>query len=710
MLFRYAFAIAFFCLWTGIHSQAPNYVKTDIIFSADSTDSIQTSTVYSDGLGRQIQSQVKLAPLKSLVTGVAFDDAGRPCTTTVPFTIADTNYVTTSAISTAKNNRGNNYAYSVIKYKPDALNRPDSAASPDTAFSLAGTHFSRSWYTGTRYPFSGSNSNIDNTGFILESKLSNTNLDALEPTGLGTDNPTHYLTVSKGPNDSSYTQEIKDILGRTVSTCSMLGIRSEYKYDVNGNLIQENPPDAAISRAVDITMATKYQYSTKSLLGFKITPDADTVKYRYDINNRIRFVQTAKQRLQTPAQTEYIVYLYDSLDRNIAIGINKTQPAFLTANPNALLSLNDINVRIQRIYDDTGRIYGVLGISGTNLGMNNKKGKLLAEINYLADNIGPTIPGFFDNITVDLYSYDEDGNIIMRQSRKPRMKDFTGTIFSYDLQGNPIFQGYCGNTRSVLMGLNRDKQGRLQKLSAGGYPLIPILQYSYDDFGRLSSKRFGNNLNVSAPIDTLGWSYNLRNCPTSITSKNQIFAENNIFYNTAGSPQYNGNISAATYSYNNVALTVSYNYDKVNRLVNVSAQQNGNNFTNENFAYQANGRISSKQRGTDPTGTYNYNSGTNQLNSISNHQTKSTANNYLYDPNGNMILDFSKKMVVVYDWRDMPVSFKFYDQIPPYILNLVFAWIKLEQRITANGGVLKAEVKMVYDAQGNRVLKQEYKY
>lgn len=706
-LIRYAFTFAFFFSWTGVHAQTPNYVKTDVIFSAaDTTDSIQTSTVYSDGLGRQIQTQVQLAASKSLVTGVAFDDAGRPCTTTVPFTINNTNYLSAPVVSTANTNRGNSYSYSVVTFKPDPLNRPDSAGSPDAAYSLAGTHFSRSWYLGTSYPLSGGNNWCDANGFINDNKLDNGTLSACEANGLGISAPTHFLTVSKGPNDSSYSQEIKDLFGRTISTCSMLGIRAEYKYDLLGNLLMENPPAASGGRGVDAAMATLYQYSTKGLLNFKKSPDADTVKYVYDLAGRLRVTQNAKQRAS--GIWTYTVYLYDSLNRNYAVGINSTQYGF-PPDPNSHLnSLFEIFPKIRRVYDDTAQLINVLGISATTMAdryciIANVKGRLLAEIYYVADYCYPSQPGFFDNVVVTIYSYDDDGNVIYKINRKPRMKDFSTTVFAYDFQGNPLRKVYSGNTRFVPITNNRDRQGRVQQVFSGKQ----FLSYAYDDYGRLISKKFTDN---TAVIDTVGMYYNIRNWPTAIISRNGIFNEDQISYSAAVNSQYNGNICGATYSYTGLPTTVTYNYDLVNRLVRDSSIANANNFKTEHYTYQANGRIATKQRGTENTGVYNYNSGTNQLNSIANHRTKGTVKNYLYDPNGNMVLDQSKKMVAVYDWRDMPVSFKFYNTIPAAAVNTPNAWQNLEQNILANGGVLKGEVKMAYDAGGNRVVKTEYKY
>jgi RHS repeat-associated protein len=66
--------------------------------------------------------------------------------------------------------------------------------------------------------------------------------------------------------------------------------------------------------------------------------------------------------------------------------------------------------------------------------------------------------------------------------------------------------------------------------------------------------------------------------------------------------------------------------------------------------------------------------------------TSYSSPNYAYDFNGNITIDKSKRMDIVYDWRDMPLTFALRSD-------------------SANW----AQVKMLYDASGNRVLKIEKK-
>lgn len=63
-------------------------------------------------------------------------------------------------------------------------------------------------------------------------------------------------------------------------------------------------------------------------------------------------------------------------------------------------------------------------------------------------------------------------------------------------------------------------------------------------------------------------------------------------------------------------------------------------------------------------------------------------------------------MVMFYDWRDMPVKFRFYADIPDDPeLETTDAWNRIDAIDDAWGKIV-SEVDMVYDASGARVLKK----
>jgi YD repeat-containing protein len=718
-------------LGTDVFSQIPNSVRTITYFS---TTVYQTSTNYTDGMGKQLQSRLELDDTHARIITTHYDAAGRACTTSVPFSTTTAGYIADPIMNLYLNDphySGETAPFNETRYKPDPLGRPDSVGAPSGPFSLYDTHFQRSWYFGTE--MGASNDPIDANGFIKEdAMLTNDYLDLYESTGVLPYGrvPTHYLTVTKGANNNSYTQELKDRFGRTVSVCNMNNLRSENAYDVMGNLRAVYPPLNA-TRGVAYTgsgseLKDTFDYDIRGLMIRKKTADAGEVKYIYDDAGRLCCIQNAKQlTLHQSDYDEYFVYIYDEQGRNVGIGINKDKTIlFSAAQDHVPWTLTNTDVLIRRIYDDPGQLADVIGISATAINtrftpitIKNTRGRLLAEIAYTT--IYPGTPGsdqFFKNVTIDIYSYDAEGNIVAKYRRIPGMANFCLFTYSYDLQGNVISYKYAKNDQNVAPAMDdltydRDNLGRIQHINQSG---SNFLNYEYDAYGRLTKKKFAGT--ETTPIDMVTIGYNIRNWITSIASSNGIFSQA-VYYNdiiSGNAAQYNGNISAASYSYDNTTLngSVNYAYDNVNRLTGVTNVANRALYPNEKFTYEANGRISTKKKGGELPGAYTYYENSNRLEKIVNRIPKDKSNNFLYDQNGNMVLDQSKLMLVDYDWRDMPVNFKFFDKIPQTALSGDIA--TLESRIinpTLTGhGTMVSKVKMTYDAGGNRVLKQEYKY
>ena len=133
-----------------------------------------------------------------------------------------------------------------------------------------------------------------------------------------------------------------------------------------------------------------------------------------------------------------------------------------------------------------------------------------------------------------------------------------------------------------------------------------------------------------------------------------------------------GNISRMVHelAHDNTDFTqyrdVAYTYDQLNRLTNANDIEQG--YFDEVFKYDAQGRMTVQRRDTSIAknvgGEYSYYANTNRLKSVSNgmggtadDRNMSDANNFVYDSEGNLIEDKSKKMKISYDWRGMPVEF-----------------------------------------------------
>jgi YD repeat-containing protein len=723
------------------HAAVPNYVQNEVHVNPDSAPSISIS--YADGMGRNLQTSLLLDVNKARVIATMYDSIGRPWKNTVPMVYSMPPVM--DFLSDPVNDAGYlDYPYHESRYKPDPLNRPDSSGAPTHDFSLAQTHFSRIWNLETKITGTAQ-TNVDRYGFIPERNLDNASLDLLEANGVISD-PDCFLTVAKGPNDNSYVQVIKDKFGRTVSSCSMLGMRAEFNYDIVGNVLQETPPDSSRNspRIVDADKATSYRFSSAGQLIYKSTPDAGIAEFKYDAAGQLIAVQNAKQR-QTAGGCDYTVYLYDSIGRNYAVGVNSTTTRFDDANfENIQWDLSKIDLRILRIYDDPANLAAVLGAAYTPAffaanfcPLEKTHGRLVAEIAYqsVPAVVDPTAARFFDNVTVDILYYDGP-NIIAKLKRVPGLRNFCMFTYSYDQQDNVVAYRYAKNDNGVdptmdNLQYHTDRHGRLMTVNSTDPSNVTnaLVDYHYNDEGLLRRKYFGFSADHSTYVDRISYNYTvwntwLQSIGCNRFSEDLAYNEPTPFVSTVTFPQWNGNISAAVFRYSIASSSEyednQYKYDLVNRLENVYPTTY-NFSTFDDISYNNDGTIDFKSRMGGTAGTPQFNGRlryiphTNKVHKVENHPTKNSDNNFIYDPNGNMVLDYSKKMYIEYNWRDMPVCFTFYNSIPASVLvaadetaraNL---WQNLKQAIEATATVV-SEVKMVYDASGNRVRKKEFKY
>ena len=212
---------------------------------------------------------------------------------------------------------------------------------------------------------------------------------------------------------------------------------------------------------------------------------------------------------------------------------------------------------------------------------------------------------------------------------------------------------------------------------------ITLADYTYDSFGRLSTK----SLHGSA-ANKLTYAYNLRSWLTGITSTR--FTQN-LYYNTGvGTARYNGNISSMTWKSGNESTVRGYKftYDGLDRMLNATYGEtagistNANRFSENVTGYDKNGNIKGLQRYgqlsstaygmiDDLTLTLNG----NQLNRVDDAVAASTynggfefknganaADEYSYDANGNLTKDLNKGISgITYNFLNLPNAVTFSD-------------------------------------------------
>ena len=239
-------------------------------------------------------------------------------------------------------------------------------------------------------------------------------------------------------------------------------------------------------------------------------------------------------------------------------------------------------------------------------------------------------------------------------------------------------------TREEVYTYSYDYADRVSKVehTLGGTK-ITLADYTYDSFGRLSTK----SLHGSA-ANKLTYAYNLRSWLTSITSTR--FTQN-LYYNTGvGTARYNGSISSMTWKSGNESTVRGYKftYDGLDRMLNATYGEtagistNANRFSENVTGYDKNGNIKGLQRygqlssaayGMIDNLTLTLNG--NQLNRVDDAVAASTynggfefknganaADEYSYDANGNLTKDLNKGISgITYNFLNLPNAVTFSD-------------------------------------------------
>src|SRR5574344_407374 len=268
------------------------------------------------------------------------------------------------------------------------------------------------------------------------------------------------------------------------------------------------------------------------------------------------------------------------------------------------------------------------------------------------------------------------------------------TATEYDLAGKilqvtkyPYGLSDAGKSRKVVERYSYDRLGRVDTLYVkNGASLETVLAaYEYYPTGSVKSIKMGNTITLDYEYHISGAvksavAYVLDGSVDGANSVPKVLYSEILYYEDCDSdgctPQYNGNISRMVHhlahgspNYSE-SRDVAYAYDMLNRLTKV--EDDVEDYFDEIFNYDAQGRIVQQRRGQNLLamrygGEYSYYTGTNQLEKVmgsmsiddsGNKRDMSAGNNFLYDHDGNMIEDKSKKMTVTYDHSGLPTEFK----------------------------------------------------
>ena len=286
------------------------------------------------------------------------------------------------------------------------------------------------------------------------------------------------------------------------------------------------------------------------------------------------------------------------------------------------------------------------------------------------------------------YYYDVKGRVTkVVQNNLLGGYDVTNTVYTFTVQPATVTHSHTASgksTRTEVYTYSYDHADRVSKVehTLGGTK-ITLADYTYDSFGRLSTK----SLHGSA-ANKLTYAYNLRSWLTGITSTR--FTQN-LYYNTGvGTARYNGNISSMTWKSGNESTVRGYKftYDGLDRMLNATYGEtagistNANRFSENVTGYDKNGNIKGLQRygqlsstayGMIDNLTLTLNG--NQLNRVDDAVAASTynggfefknganaADEYSYDANGNLTKDLNKGISgITYNFLNLPNAVTFSD-------------------------------------------------
>lgn len=529
---------------------------------------------------------------------------------------------------------------------------------------------------------------------------------------------THRLTVTMNP-DGDFRQDKVDNLGNVVMTwvdsCADVTddqIVAKYEYEVDGQVRTEIPP--AARDGVLLADPVEYTYRTSRKVARHSSPDGGSVYYAY---NGLGTVQYEMSALDS-SRDSCVEYAYDDLGRIAEI---RKIPATLNGNEIAPVAGGIPRKLVRNLYDNIDALLTIPEIEEflseqdiRELSAANISGRLVAEIAY-DENPRP-------HKVIDIYGYNSRGAVSHKYKIIPGLQNVQKSLYEYDNQDKLISVEHVNGTQSSKTVQRYDSQARLSSLAETSYGLL--VDYGYSPIDQLISREFAARGAIDATMH-VAHTYNARDWLISTKSGDgePVGFTQQLEYAQAG--EYGGNIGGMTLDYRLTdgqrSMSYDFVYDGAYRLTNAAAVVTGlsGNF-DEEFGYDQVSRFLYRKRGLDPKQEYDhYNTGvfyatrTNRLASVAGYHDNSM--NYAYDLNGNMILDKTKKMAILYDWRNLPVAFIFYDQIPGSItIAADGSWsepgepsMTIDRAIesAAYYGTEISRVTMLYDAQGNRVYK-----
>jgi RHS repeat-associated protein len=505
-----------------------------------------------------------------------------------------------------------------------------------------------------------------------------------------------------------------------------------------------------------------YEFDERGRAIVKHSPGAGQIQLVYDTKDRLVLSQDENQRGRPTKQWSF--YLYDDLDRTIATGLfdnNATRDAMATFVKGLNNGINYINV-YTGINEQVRVDNPVAGASGY---CNSCSNTVINSVNYYDDysytgvkafntnftfapvetsnwnspNYNPYVEATITSLRVidfttgtktrvidnnhddgspanDIFLtstiyYDEKGRAVQALSDNIKgAVDYAST--QYDFSGRTIgvcenhtMPGTSINNFAIISKFDFDWIRRVTAVSKkfGNLDYKKLAQYTYDELGRVQTKKISPDYNAGAGIETLKFDYNIRgwlnginkDFALSTSSLNQwdhffgMYMGYDNRDNKFAAPQYNGNITGAIWKTqgDNMPRKYDYEYDNASRFTKALFVQkekssdlnwasNKMDFSVTDITYDENNNLKQMyQKGVVPGNnsplyidklTYEYKivagaQWSNQLRRVYDQPDLTPTNNgslgdfkdetfgvngedYVFDANGNLVKDNNKKI------------------------------------------------------------------
>ena len=730
-----------------VHAQSANqnYILTRTYTSEDGTkylDNIQ----YFDGLGRPAQTvQRKITPTsKDLVTLQEYDEFGRSANSWLPGTSAtDGAYVNPATVkAAAKTLNADQNPYSRPVYESSPLNRALGQYGPGTAWQNNSRGVKTDYFTNV-----SGNDTLNCINYSGGYTDSNTDtLVSIANSGNCLTGSLHVIRTADEDGNTIF--EFSDNLGRVMLTRQVLRNGNTkilhdtyYVYDANGNKVAVLPPLASdalkgssatsswsnVSSAILRNYAYLYMYDKYNRCRAKRLPGGDWTYYIYDKADRVIFSQDGEQRKKSPKEWTFAIpdmfgrvcvtgictNSYNALattpplssivakaTRNNTTGTYKgytisgvtlTTPTVLTVNyydDYDFLGKNNIPVNTNENVKYTPEAgYGIwYGADYTTSNKIRNKGLLTGTLTAQINSDGTLSSTYLYSV---MY-YDYHGRVVQTKSNNHLAGGTEKEYFAYNFTGQATKRKHVHaatnkTTQTEIYTYTYDHAGRLltTKYKLNTASEMALSANTYDELGRLKSNRKNNNANLNTT-----YGYNVRSWTKSITGT--LFNQTLYYNDTYGgsTPQYNGNISAMSWSVSGEKITgtstnktrgYKFTYDNLSRLTAASYMENGSarDYFNTSYTYDKHGNMTSlARRGNTGTSTYGIidnltmtysgnqlikveDTGANVSMSASMDfkNGSNTAKEYEYDANGNMTKDLNKGISAIsYNLLNLPRS------------------------------------------------------